>query len=147
MLLKDLISFHIIYLEDINQQNIFSLIKFWQQSSKDCMRKHIANFKAFLNHCIKSQIFDSSRYQALNFPNSTVNIRKTVVTDSDYKIFFSKTSDKDFKLYMVIFWETGCRPNEIVDLKKADIDFDKGIAKIYQNKTTNFKIVYLYESP
>lgn len=38
--------------------------------------------------------------------------------------------------------ETGCRPNEIIGLSKRDIDFEKGIAKIYQSKTKRGKIVY-----
>ncbi|MGL4346860.1 MAG: tyrosine-type recombinase/integrase [Chitinophagaceae bacterium] len=38
---------------------------------------------------------------------------------------------------------TGCQPNEIVPLKKSDIDFNKGTAKVYQNKTKKYKTVCL----
>ncbi|MGL4561007.1 MAG: tyrosine-type recombinase/integrase [Brevinema sp.] len=36
-----------------------------------------------------------------------------------------------------------CRPNEIVNLKKNDIDFTKGTTKLYQSKTKKFKTIYL----
>jgi len=33
--------------------------------------------------------------------------------------------------------------NEITRLKKSDIDFDKGIVKVFQTKTKKYKTVYL----
>ncbi|MGL4388965.1 MAG: tyrosine-type recombinase/integrase [Brevinema sp.] len=47
---------------------------------------------------------------------------------------------------MMTLWETGCRPSEIINLKKSDIDFDKGSSKIFQNKTKKFKAIYLTDS-
>ena len=35
------------------------------------------------------------------------------------------------------------RPNEIVPLKKSEIDFEKGIVKVFQTKTKKYKTVYL----
>jgi len=133
----------ITYIEDLTQENFNRLIKSWDIIKKDTLRKHIANLKAFLNYCIKQKLYKRDDYEAITLPNPKVGIRETTIQEKDYTHIINSTKDDDFKLYMMSLWETGCRPNEITQLKKNDIDFDKGIAKIYQSKTKKYKTVYL----
>ena len=43
-------------------------------------------------------------------------------------------------LYLKVLYYTGCRPNEIVNLRRQDID-DNGAIKIYQSKVKKYKYV------
>ncbi len=74
---------------------------------------------------------------------SKESTRDIVISENDYNLLLDNSNDDDFKLYLMTLWNTGCRPNEIPQLKKSDIDFDKGIAKIFQSKTKKYKIAYL----
>lgn len=69
-------------------------------------------------------------------------VRKVVICEKDYKNLLESIEDKDFRLYVETLWETGCRPNEIVGLRREDIYFIVGTTRIYQNKTKNLKTVY-----
>lgn len=132
----------IAYPDDFDQHALNKLFETWKQTPKDTLRKHIANIKAFLNYCIKRKLFKRDAYEALTFPNPKVNVRETVISEPDYLLLLQNAQDEDFKLYLQTLWETGCRPNEIVCLKKPDIDFEKGTAKIFQSKTQKYKTVY-----
>ena len=142
-LLKIFQDHKIYHIENLNQNTFNKLLKSWGSIKKDTLRKHIANLKAFLNYCIKQKLYKRDDYEAITLPNPKVGIRETTIQEKDYTQIIDSTKDDDFKLYMMSLWETGCRPNEIVDLKKSDIDFDTGIAKIYQSKTKKYKTVYL----
>ena len=48
--------------------------------------------------------------------------------------------DSDLYLYLKVLYYTGCRPNEIVNITKQDIDND-GTIKIYQSKVKKYKYV------
>ena len=147
ILLEELTANKILYLEDINQKSINSLLQFWTREKPSCIRKQTANLKAFLNYCIKSQKFSFATYHSITFPKLIdTGIRETIITESDYKYMQKAIKDNDFLLYLDTLWEVGCRPNEIVSLQKSDIDFYKGTAKIYQNKTKKHKTVYCFPS-
>ncbi|MGL4562639.1 MAG: tyrosine-type recombinase/integrase [Brevinema sp.] len=133
----------ITYIEDLTQETFNKLIKSWENNKKDTLRKHIANIKAFLNYCIKQKSYSRDDYETLTFPNPKVGIRDLVINEQDYLKLINHCKDHDFTLYLDTLWETGCRPNEITQLKKSDIDFNKGIAKIYQFKTKKYKTAYL----
>ena len=96
-----------------------------------------------MNFCIKKRYFKRDDYETIDFLMTKHNVREVVILEDDYKILLSNAKDDDFRLYMMSLWETGCRPNEIVPLKKSDIDFDKGIVKVFQTKTKKYKTVYL----
>ncbi|MGL5253655.1 MAG: tyrosine-type recombinase/integrase [Brevinema sp.] len=142
-LLEAFIRYKIVSIKEINQQNLNKLFKVWENTPKDTVIKHLANIKAFLNYCIKKRLYDRADYEALSFPNLRVSVRDTIIPENDYKKLVQTARGKDFKLYLQTLWETGCRPSELLPMKKDDIDFNKGIAKIYQSKTKKYKIVYL----
>ncbi|MGL4388954.1 MAG: tyrosine-type recombinase/integrase, partial [Brevinema sp.] len=133
----------ITYIEDLTQEIFNKLIKSWENNKKDTLRKHIANIKAFLNYCIKQKLYSRDDYETLTFPNPKVGVRDLVINEQDYLKLINHCKDNDFTLYLDTLWETGCRPNEITQLKKSDIEFNKGIAKIYQFKTKKYKTAYL----
>ena len=133
-------SVKINYIEDIKQETINKLVNTHQ---KETANKHLRNLKAYLNFCIKKRYFKRDDYETINFLMTKHNVREVVILEDDYKILLSNAKDDDFRLYMMTLWETGCRPNEIVPLKKSDIDFDKGIVKVFQTKTKKYKTVYL----
>ena len=144
VLLKDLQQHKIINLEDLSQKKLNEVVQFWNKEKPSCIPKQSANLKAFLNYCIKSQKFNSATYHSLTFPSTTTTgIRETIITEFDYQQILDYVHDENFKLYLETLWETGCRPNEIIKLTKSDIDFTKGTAFIYQNKTKKYKTVYL----
>lgn len=128
------------YLDRISQKFINDIAK---NSKKDTANRYIKNLKAFLNFCIKKRYYDRSDYESLLFLLQDDNVRDTVINQRDYKKLIKNCKDSDFRLYLMSLWETGCRPNEIINLKKADIDFAKGTAKIFQSKTKKYKTIYL----
>ena len=142
-LLKIFQDHRIYHIEALNQNTFNKLLKSWGSIKKDTLRKHIANLKAFLNYCIKQKLYKRDDYEAITLPNPKVGIRETTIQEKDYTQIIDSTKDDDFKLYMMTLWETGCRPNEIVPLKKLEIDFNKGIVKVFQTKTKKYKTVYL----
>ncbi len=70
-LLDELLANDISYLEDITQRNINNLVQYWTKERPSCIRKQTANLKAFLNHCIKSQKFNSANYHGITFPTTS----------------------------------------------------------------------------
>ena len=136
-------SVKINYIEDIKQETINKLVNTHQ---KETANKHLRNLKAYLNFCIKKRYFKRDDYEALTFLMTKHNVRDIVIDEQDYLKLLENCQDDDFKLYMMSLWETGCRPNEIVPLKKSDIDFDKGIVKVFQTKTKKYKTVYLTDT-
>ena len=131
-------SVKINYIEDIQQEIINKIVNTHQ---KETANKYLRNLKAYLNFCIKKRYFKRDDYEVLTFLMTKHNVREVVILEDDYKILLSNAKDDDFRLYMMSLWETGCRPNEIVPLKKSDIDFDKGIVKVFQTKTKKYKKV------
>ncbi len=114
VLLEELILNKIIYLEDISQKSINNIVQYWTKEKPSCIRKQIANLKAFLNYCIKLQKYNSSAYHSIVFPTtSNTGVRETIITEQDYLRLIKACKDKDFVLYLMTLWETGCRPNEI----------------------------------
>ncbi|OON99242.1 MAG: hypothetical protein ATN35_01645 [Epulopiscium sp. Nele67-Bin004] len=130
------------YLDEINQKFINEIVSKYQ---KDTANRYIKNLKAFLNFCIKKRYYDRADFESLTFVRQDDNIREVIINEKDYTKLIKECKDDDFKLYMMSLWHTGCRPNEITQLRKSDIDFNKGTAKIYQTKTKKYKTVYLME--
>ena len=128
------------YLDKIDQKLLNHIVNDYQ---KDMANHHIKNLKAFLNFCIKKRYYTREDFESLTFIKQSESIRDITVDENDYKKLIKECKDNDFKLYIMSLWETGCRPNEIIVLKKSDIDFKNGTAKIYQNKTKKYKTVYL----
>ncbi|MGL4393676.1 MAG: hypothetical protein ACRCS8_00395 [Brevinema sp.] len=109
-----------ILLEDLSQESLNQLVQYWNKEKPSCIRKQTVNLKAFLNHCIKSQKFNSSIYHSITFPStSDTGTRETTISEFNYKYMRTEIKDKDFLLYLETLWETGCRPNEIVNLKNV----------------------------
>ena len=133
-------SVKIQYMNEIDQKLINKIVNTHQ---KETANKHLRNLKAYLNFCIKKRYFKRDDYETIDFLMTKHNVREVVILEDDYKILLSNAKDDDFKLYMMSLWETGCRPNEIVPLKKSEIDFNKGIVKVFQTKTKKYKTVYL----
>ncbi|MGL4561950.1 MAG: tyrosine-type recombinase/integrase, partial [Brevinema sp.] len=127
------------YLDQIDQKFVSDIVS---EYKKDSANRHMKNLKAFLNFCIKKRYYERVDFEVLTFVRQEENIRDLVIDDKDYLKLIENCKDDDFRLYMMTLWETGCRPSEIVNLKKSDIDFNNGTAKIYQNKTNKYKIVY-----
>ncbi|MGL5721920.1 MAG: tyrosine-type recombinase/integrase [Brevinema sp.] len=139
-LMKLFIDKGIKQLDNIDQKFIGGIVKDYK---RDTANRYMKNLKAFLNFCIKKRYYDRMSFESLSFIKQNENMRDTTISEKDYKKLVQTARDKDFNLYLQTLWETGCRPNEIVSLKKSDIDFDKGIGKIYQSKTKKYKTVYL----
>lgn len=128
------------YLDEINQKLLNHIASRYQ---KDTANHHIKNLKAFLNFCIKKRYYTREELESLTFIKQSENTRDIVIEENHYKKLIEHCKDNDFKLYLMTLWETGCRPNEIITLKKSDIDFNKGTAKVYQTKTKKYKTLYL----
>ncbi len=128
-------SFH-----NINSNN---LNKFWDKLKEkykdDSIRKFVAELKVFLNWSIKQGVFSADEFRKLEFPKLTTKVRDKVFTDENWqKINEITKHDKDFNLYLNTLYYTGCRPSEILDMTKSDIE-ENGIIKIYQNKVKKYK--------
>ncbi len=140
--LELLLGLKIKSVKDINQITVNGFLELMNDKTDETKIRNIKNFKAFLNYCISVNKYDFNIYKTLKFPVLKGNTRDIVIDEKDYLSMLNHADD-DFKLYMMSLWETGCRPNEITQLRKSDIDFNKGTAKIYQTKTKKYKTVYL----
>ncbi|OON97313.1 MAG: hypothetical protein ATN36_03800 [Epulopiscium sp. Nele67-Bin005] len=97
--------------------------------------------KAFLNWCIKQGYYSNDELVKLNFPKLTTKVREKTYTAEQWADIQARAKkDKDLYLYLRVLYYTGCRPNEITDLRRADID-DKGLIKVYQSKVEKYKFV------
>ncbi|MGL4367539.1 MAG: tyrosine-type recombinase/integrase [Brevinemataceae bacterium] len=133
----------ITYLDEINQKLLNHIVNDHQ---KDMANHHIKNLKAFLNFCIKKRYYTREDFESLTFIKQKESIRDITINENDYQKLIKNCYDTDFKLYMMTLWETGCRPNEIINLKKSDINFERGTTKLYQNKTKKYKTAYLTDN-
>ena len=128
------------YLDEIDQKLLNHIVNDHQ---KDMANHHIKNLKAFLNFCIKKRYYTREDFESLTFIKQSESIRDITIDENDYSKLIKNIDDKDFLLYLKTLWNTGVRPNEITQLKKSEIDFESGTAKIYQSKTKKYKTVYL----
>ena len=120
------------YLDEIDQKLLNHIVNDYQ---KDMANHHIKNLKAFLNFCIKKRYYTREDFESLTFIKQSESIRDITIDENDYSKLIKNIDDKDFLLYLKTLWNTGVRPNEITQLKKSEIDFESGTAKIYQSKT------------
>ena len=132
-------------IDSFSNLNTKNLDKFWEcmktTYKNDSIRKISADLKVFLNFCIKHGVYTADELNRLNFPSLTTNIRDKIYTPTQWQQIQSMVAhDKDFLLYLTMLYYTGCRPSEIVDLNRDDID-DNGSIKIYQNKVKKYKYV------
>ncbi|MGL5254178.1 MAG: hypothetical protein ACRC9L_04125 [Brevinema sp.] len=119
-------------LASINQDAVNKLLKVWGELSNETQIRHIKNLKAFLNYGINNGLYSINTYKTLKFPILRGSVRDITISENDYQKLVQTARDRDFSLYLQALWETGCRPNEIVSLKKSDIDFDQMIDKRYE---------------
>ena len=117
----------------------------WIELAKDLkdasLRKMIVSFKAFLNWCVKKGHYTNEELIKLNFPRIQTKVRDKTYTPKQWQEIQDRTEkDSDLHLYLKVLYYTGCRPNEIVNLRRQDID-DNGAIKIYQSKVKKYKYV------
>ena len=139
---KLLKEYKLVSFEDFSTNKIDKLWEALKDRYKDdSIRKVVSNLKAFLNWCIKQGFYSSDEINRLNFPRLTTKIRDKTYTPKQWQdIQELSKKDKDLNLYLKVLYYTGCRPNEIVNLRRQDID-DDGIIKIYQSKVKKYKYV------
>lgn len=146
---KQLAELGIKQLQDITQKRINILTQEWEKAlSSSSIRKYIASFKAFLNYCIKKGYLERKAYDMMVFPAHKVKVRDYIIEDKDWQkiqAHLKMKKDADFLLYMETLYQTGCRPGELVGLKKEDIDFAEGTAVIYQSKVKAENTLFLGE--
>ena len=117
----------------------------WIELGKDLkdasLRKMIVSFKAFLNWCVKKGHYTNEELIKLNFPRIQTKVRDKTYTPKQWQEIQERSKkDKDLNLYLKVLYYTGCRPNEIVNITKQDID-ENGTIKIYQSKVKKYKYV------
>ena len=117
----------------------------WIELAKDLkdasLRKMIVSFKAFLNWCVKKGHYTNEELIKLNFPRIQTKVRDKTYTPKQWQDIQERSKkDSDLHLYLKVLYYTGCRPNEIVNITKQDIDND-GTIKIYQSKVKKYKYV------
>ncbi len=132
-------------IDSFNNLNNKMLGRFWDSLKlkyrDDSIRKISADLKVFLNYCIKQGIYSMDELNKLDFPKLTTKVRDKTYTDEQWnKIQNAVSHDKDFLLYLQTLYYIGCRPHEIVNLTKNDIE-DNGLIKIFQNKVKKYKYV------
>ena len=141
-LLKRLKVHHLTSFAHITVKKVDQL---WVEISKDMkeasLRKMIVSFKSFLNWCIKQGYYTNEELVKLNFPKIQTKVRDKTYTPNQWQDIQERSKkDRDLHLYLKVLYYTGCRPNEIVNLRRQDIDND-GTIKIYQSKVKKYKYV------
>ncbi len=135
-------EYKLVSFEDFSTNKIDKLWEALKDRYKDdSILKVVSNMKAFLNFCIKQGFYSSDELNRLNFPSLTTKIRDKTYTPKQWQDIQDRAEkDSDLYLYLKVLYYTGCRPNEIVNLRKQDID-DNGTIKIYQSKVKKYKYV------
>lgn len=100
-------------------------------------------FKNLLRNLGKSEKW----FKWVTAKKATQKIRsETLLTSQDYAAMLEATQNLQWKALLALFFETGCRPGEILGLRIKDVAANSNKAKIYVNGKTGARILYAYQS-
>lgn len=76
------------------------------------------------NWAAKMGLIDSSPVRHIEKPQA--GRRDVVITPEEYAWILDQVKDEEFRDLLVVCWETGCRPQEIVAVEARHVDVDGG---------------------
>jgi len=144
---KSSLSFYLTYSGDVHIDSLsaFGFEGFKRRRlenvRKVTVNKDIKKVKAFFNWCVRngllerSPLGDVSRYKEEE--------RDHRVLSSSEEELLLKSASPRIRLFIVIALNTGMRKGEILGLKWKDVDFDRGIIRVYGAKTNKFRDIYM----
>jgi integrase len=146
--LKKLTENGITSFSDLNQENLDKMFLSNKQYAGATLETFVKEIKAFINNCIKRGIYDKELYGRLDWPRYKRSVRETTITEEHFKLmteYLEAKGNYDFSFYLKTLYYTITRPEEARMIKIEDFDFSTNSARIFMNKTKEYKTVYLPE--
>jgi integrase/recombinase XerD len=119
----------------------------------------IEDIKAYYASINTDKITNATKHMIINslrsyFPNLNIEIKAgkiknkipDILTREEIKLLIAKTNDKKHKLIIKMFYATGFRLSEVINLKWEDINFDEDVIKAKEAKGEKERIVSLASS-
>lgn len=91
--------------------------------SKTSRRNYIRSVKLCLRWATKLGYVERNPIAELEAP--TVDRRETFMSVEEYAAFLDAIPDDFFRDLVIVTWETGCRPQELLGVQARHVDFDR----------------------
>ena len=131
--------------KNINKEDVTSYLKYLDEKklSNQTVSRKISCLRSFYNYLEKEKMVNENIFKNIRNPK----IRRKLPNYLSYeelRIIFDSIDDIEKRLIIEIFYATGCRVSELINIKIQDIDFTKNTIRIY-GKGSKERIVYFGE--
>lgn len=131
--------------KNINKEDVTSYLKYLDEKklSNQTVSRKISCLRSFYNYLEKEKMVNENIFKNIRNPK----IRRKLPNYLSYeelRIIFDSIDDLEKRLIIEIFYATGCRVSELINIKIQDIDFTKNTIRIY-GKGSKERIVYFGE--
>lgn len=131
--------------KNINKDDVTSYLKYLDEKklSNQTVSRKISCLRSFYNYLEKEKMVNENIFKNIRNPK----IRRKLPNYLSYeelRIIFDSIDDLEKRLIIEIFYATGCRVSELINIKIQDIDFTKNTIRIY-GKGSKERIVYFGE--
>ena len=131
--------------KNINKDDVTSYLKYLDEKklSNQTVSRKISCLRNFYNYLEKEKMVNENIFKNIRNPK----IRRKLPNYLSYeelRIIFDSIDDLEKRLIIEIFYATGCRVSELINIKIQDIDFTKNTIRIY-GKGSKERIVYFGE--
>lgn len=105
-------------------------------------------FKRFLKWKYKdwSERFNGLKDAKLNANAGRQLDKEDLLTPDEMQLIVNSTDSIMYKTLFLLFQETACRPEEILNLKWKEINWDKGEVRLHSNKTDKTRFIPIKNS-
>ena len=131
--------------KNINKDDVTSYLKYLDEKklTNQTVSRKISCLRSFYNYLEKEKMVNENIFKNIRNPK----IRRKLPNYLSYeelRIIFDSIDDIEKRLIIEIFYATGCRVSELINIKIQDIDFTKNTIRIY-GKGSKERIVYFGE--
>lgn len=131
--------------KNINKDDVTSYLKYLDEKklTNQTVSRKISCLRSFYNYLEKEKMVNENIFKNIRNPK----IRRKLPNYLSYeelRIIFDSIDDLEKRLIIEIFYATGCRVSELINIKIQDIDFTKNTIRIY-GKGSKERIVYFGE--
>jgi len=102
------------------------------------LKHDLDNLSVFFAWCIRCEYSRENPAKSVSRPSDKDAVRQTVLTDAQEKLYFSHAGGNLWKIARLILLQ-GCRPAEVIILRKSDIDIERGTLQIRGGKSAAAK--------
>jgi integrase/recombinase XerD len=127
-------------------------VQVWVDSSPDLSRTTCRNYIRSVKRCLKwaqqQGYIEVNPIALMEVPSA--ERRETIITAAEFEALLEHAVDETFRDLLVVTWETGCRPQELlrVEARHVDLARQRWVFPLQESKGKRTpRIVYLTERP